>query len=511
MKDSRITLGQTTIHIDAHYQPGENLIGSDLKLSVSGPDIRELVSISELESLPKDFKFSGSWARTQKGDELNDIVIGLGEMELRLNGYADDLQKLDAFSIRTELNIPDTSSLNSLLKQDFNAGALNLVANLDGSRSLFDVSNLSLKIGNSDLKGDIRVDQRAKLKLTGALESDNLDLRPFQKQEQEPTGEVDSTTGSQGDAPAPTSAPKLVFDDTPIKTLGESPVDLNMQLTVGNTQYGNTELKDLELGVVWEDQLFRLSPMEARDLSGTEINGSVSLDGRGDTPRLDIKINGTDLRLGLAAGENQDPDTYPPVELHVDLHGSGRTRHEMSSSLDGTVRIFMGSGLYASQGLGLIFSDFITELLAVLNPFAKTSEYSRLECGVIAADVESGIITVEPILLHDEKITTISRGEIDLGPETLDLEFRTKPRKGFGLSAGVIINSLIRVGGTLASPAVELDAGSAAVSSGTAVATAGLSLLAKSFSDRFLSSKDPCGDAKKKLDKKDAEKAAGGQ
>jgi hypothetical protein len=35
------------------------------------------------------------------------------------------------------------------------------------------------------------------------------------------------------------------------------------------------------------------------------------------------------------------------------------------------------------------------------------------------------------------------------------------------------------------------------------VATVGLSLLAKSIADRFLSSKDPCGDARKEIAKRD--------
>ena len=38
---------------------------------------------------------------------------------------------------------------------------------------------------------------------------------------------------------------------------------------------------------------------------------------------------------------------------------------------------------------------------------------------------------------------------------------------------------------------------------GTAVATGGLSILAKGFADRFLSSKDPCGDALKEIAERD--------
>ena len=57
----------------------------------------------------------------------------------------------------------------------------------------------------------------------------------------------------------------------------------------------------------------------------------------------------------------------------------------------------------------------------------------------------------------------------------------------------------------MATPAVELDPAGAVVSGGLAVATAGISLLAKSMSDRFLSSKDPCGDALKEIEKRDSE------
>ena len=38
----------------------------------------------------------------------------------------------------------------------------------------------------------------------------------------------------------------------------------------------------------------------------------------------------------------------------------------------------------------------LTELLNALNPFAESSEYATLECGVLAADIVNGVMTVEP-------------------------------------------------------------------------------------------------------------------
>ena len=105
--------------------------------------------------------------------------------------------------------------------------------------------------------------------------------------------------------------------------------------------------------------------------------------------------------------------------------------------------------------------------------------------------------------MNTVQLSMFSLGTIDLRTEKLDINFNTKPRTGIGLSAGVLINPLTKVGGTLASPSIELDPKGTMVSGSVAVATGGLSLLAKSFTDRFLSSKDPCGDARKEIEKRD--------
>jgi hypothetical protein len=227
------------------------------------------------------------------------------------------------------------------------------------------------------------------------------------------------------------------------------------------------------------------------------------LDDSGDKPRLELELFGQDLRLGLAAIEGQDSSTIPATEIHLQLVGSGATQREMASGLNGKLRLYQGAGLVAAAGLQLLFSDFLTELLKLLNPFAEKSTYTQLDCTVAAADIVDGVATVSPVVFNTRQITIFSEGSIDLRSERLDLSFNTKPRQGLGLSTGVVINPFIKVGGRLAEPAIELDPRGAAVSGGAAVATAGLTLLAKSLSDRFLSSKDPCGDARREIEARD--------
>jgi uncharacterized protein involved in outer membrane biogenesis len=295
-----------------------------------------------------------------------------------------------------------------------------------------------------------------------------------------------------------------VFDETPLRDISEFGVEIDLALALAYIDLGNTILTEVDLGVFLDSKHLKLDPFSMRGRTGGKISGAVLLDQREAVPSLDLNFYARDLRLGLLALEGQDLATYPAIDVDLDIEGSGHTRREMASSLNGKTRLFMGPGQMASSGVSFLLSDFITELFSMLNPFAETSEYTNLECAVVAADIVSGQVEVAPVIFNTEQLTILSEGKIDLNTEKVDLSFHTKVRQGLGLSAGMIINPLIKVGGRMISPAIELDPTGVVVKGGLAVATVGLSLVARSMSDRFLSSKDPCGDARKEIDKRDS-------
>jgi uncharacterized protein involved in outer membrane biogenesis len=296
-----------------------------------------------------------------------------------------------------------------------------------------------------------------------------------------------------------------MFDDTPVTVLQDHNMDIDLDLKIDTLVLGNTTIKDIDLTFLLDEGLLQLSPFTFKGTLGGSYRGSLSLDARSGTPRLQIDANGGDVRLGLMAAPEQDPQTYPSMDIEAVFEGAGKTRRELASSLDGKLRVYQGAGQVASSGMSLLFSDFLTQLFTQLNPFAENSEYTLLECSVFAATAESGVITAFPLIIHTDQLTILSEGTVDLNTEILDLSFNTKPRTGIGLSPGMVINPLIKVGGRLTAPAVEIDPAGTLTSGGLAVATVGLSLVAKSLSDRFLSSRDPCGDARKEIEKYDAE------
>jgi hypothetical protein len=97
-------------------------------------------------------------------------------------------------------------------------------------------------------------------------------------------------------------------------------------------------------------------------------------------------------------------------------------------------------------------------------------------------------------------LSIISGGTINLDSEILDLGFETQVRKGIGISAGMAVHPFVKLGGTLAAPSIELDPTGTVVSGSIAVATLGLSLVAKSLWGRFFSDQKFCAKTKKSME-----------
>ena len=90
-----------------------------------------------------------------------------------------------------------------------------------------------------------------------------------------------------------------------------------------------------------------------------------------------------------------------------------------------------------------------------------------------------------------------SRGvtSLDLKSERFNTTVRTTPERALSISAGELVNPYVQVVGTLAAPRLAVDETGLLITGGAAVATGGLSILARGIWDRLARSRDPCGQA----------------
>ena len=110
------------------------------------------------------------------------------------------------------------------------------------------------------------------------------------------------------------------------------------------------------------------------------------------------------------------------------------------------------------------------------------------------------------IVIRTKELDVISTGSVDLRTEAIDFNFKTTARGGLGFSAGELLNSYVKVSGTLSRPHLTVDPKGTLVYGGAAFATGGLSILATTLWDRVTRQKDPCAAALAEANRRTAKK-----
>jgi AsmA family protein len=82
-------------------------------------------------------------------------------------------------------------------------------------------------------------------------------------------------------------------------------------------------------------------------------------------------------------------------------------------------------------------------------------EKTGIRCGVANFKAEGGVFAAQDIVIDTDKVLVLGKGEIDLGPEILDITLTGQPKK-FRFFR---IKSPIQLGGTLEKPKVGLKPG----------------------------------------------------
>jgi hypothetical protein len=229
---------------------------------------------------------------------------------------------------------------------------------------------------------------------------------------------------------------------------------------------------------------------------GGSLRGNFTLRPAGDAAALSLDIAGSDLILGMPAATSEELNNLPRYELETILVGSGATVRELAASLNGYLRLVGGEGRLKATAFRIFASDFLSEGLTTVNPFAKTDPYTNIQCAVALVEIDNGEAAGNPIFVaQTDRLRVFADAEVDLGTERFNAGIRTVPQKGLGLSVTDLVNPFVKLGGTFAKPVLTLDPEGVLIEGGTAVATGGISILAKRFKQRFIDAKDACGKA----------------
>jgi len=491
----QLSHGDATSTINGVVGRPPEFIGSDIEFRADGPDASLIAAAVGVPTLEGSFKFTGRIGRETEGYQFDDVRLRLGDHSADVDGRLGKLPKLIGTSLEIHAKGPNLDFLRKVAGlKNLPSQSFEFTGQFDGDPGRFKTTALDIRFGSSDITGDLTVDLTAKPKFTARLDSNHVKVADFMPEPQ-PTPDA----ADQDHEILPKSDQAFKVSDKPwnLKALDLVNVDLNW--TIDALDYLRSTDREAVLSLSLEDGELAVDRFRATGNLNGSLDGVAKLTKNPKGHRIEIEFHIEDGMINLA-GDGADPELYTPTDFHLSMNGVGRSPHEMMASSNGQVLVTIEGGVMEKGIIDKVSADFLITLLDALNPFAKQDDYTTLNCAVLAANFEDGVMTLDPAALQTTKVTILGDGVIDFGTEELRLDWITKPRKGIGISASMFTNPYIRLGGTLAKPQIEMKPAQAVASTGLAVATLGLSLVAKGMADRVTADKKVCEKAMKQVE-----------
>lgn len=294
------------------------------------------------------------------------------------------------------------------------------------------------------------------------------------------------------------SQSERIFADTPIRTGALRAVDGMLDIHIGRLLLAREHvLQDVTAHATIRHGVLTIDPIAVTGATGGRMSGSFRIDASSaNATRVAAKIDAKGIELGNVFALLGVAQGYSGgrTDATLSLAARGASVREWVSTLNGDVRLVMGPARGRPAALDALGSDVILEVLNTVNPFRRKDPETQIQCFVARFPIRDGVAIIDKgLALETSKVNAIASGAVNLSAETLDLAIHPEPREGLGISVGSLA-SMVRVRGPLRDPKMVIDpAGTArtAVTIGTAVLTAGASLVAEGLFDRYVA-QNPC-------------------
>lgn len=387
------------------------------KIEVNG-NIGSLPTLFDNNSYPVDLSASvGALSTTLKG-----------VVNKPLDGKGLDLSMTAETGMLNELNSLVGSELPEI-------GPLSVATKLTDENNKYNLKELLLTLGDTSLKGNLSADISGKVPaLTAKLQSDSVNLVPFQP---EPPAETEKVERYLSDDPLPLDGLKAANADISldIKEVLTRQAKLENFSTRLSLNQGNLSVKPLSM-----------------NLAGGKLSGNLKLDASGNMPALALNLDGKAINIGELE-QLKDKLSGGPTDMTIRFSGRGNSSQAIAGGANGKLLVKVGQAQIKQEAKK---GGFLSSIGELLNPFSK-KDNSALDCAVINFNIKDGIaVANKGIGVETKQITVAGGGEINLKNEKLALGFEPNAK---GAVAGTITNlaSGMKAEGTLANPEIKIN------------------------------------------------------
>lgn len=458
------------------YQPE---VAVDFDIDARGKSVRSILpSVGPFEMDEAPFSVAGRGELRGVHLKLAKFDVKVGEATIAAKGEIDLKRGGRSTDFRFDVEVPSLARLGLLKDRRPRQQALAISARLRGDPETVRIDNLVARLGESDVRGLLRLEKGDIPNLSLELRSDALRIVPLLE-------EADVVYEAE---PA--------FDDGRVIPDVKMPFDAMRKLNasvvvdIGELQREELRLSNVTLRGELRDGALRVHDAGFQAGDGW-LQARAALEPAEGAGRATLAAKAEGLTFGYI-GLGVGPSTRTGFD--VNLATTGADLRTMAGNANGV--LFLDGRNFtvpSNTFLKRLYGDLLNEIFETINPFSVAETETAISCIVLPIKIDNGQLGVNPeALVRTDKLRIVSDASIDLKSEKLEMSFRTTPRRGITISAGEILNPFVMVVGTLASPRLAVDATGTLISGGAAVATGGLSILARATWDRLVRSRTPC-------------------
>ncbi|GGE13557.1 membrane protein [Polymorphobacter glacialis] len=325
-----------------------------------------------------------------------------------------------------------------------------LAANLTKIDREFRFSNLTGRIGDSDLAGNLvakmAANENERFRIDGTLNSRTLDIKdvgPLIGYDPE------RLEAGKGVVTQVAGRPR-VLPDAPLAVDALGKFDARIDYRAKAVRTGKLPFDNLHLVLGLDNRVLTLSPF-AFDIAGGRLIAKIGINARNLPVLTDYDIRLTQIPLGrVLTGFNvEDAGTTASIRGRLQLKGQGDTIRKSLASSTGRIALVVPTGMLWVRNIELAELDLQNFLTAMIGK--KLKEKRQINCGVVAFTVTDGQAVADPILIDTNKAVFRGRGGFSFKDEALAMSLEADSKQ-FSLFSG---QSPIGVGGYFADPSIN--------------------------------------------------------
>jgi len=249
----------------------------------------------------------------------------------------------------------------------------------------------------------------------------------------------------------------------PVETLRK--LDLDGSFTIGRLKVANLSATDISVKVNGKNGVIKVDPASAALYQGG-YQGNVTLDVRGDTPKVSVNERLSGIQAGPLLKDLTGKDRITgAADLTARLNFRGIEPDAVRKTLNGTLNFAFRNG--AVKGINVAHLIRVAQARIKGQPLPPETEANETDFSELtgSAKITNGVLRNDDLLAKSPLLRVSGKGTVNLPAESLDYVLTTKivgsleGQGGAGLDELKGVAIPIRITGTFAEPkyAVQLD------------------------------------------------------